>query len=594
MSVAEALRLAREAARGLDHAHRRGIVHRDVKPANLLLAADGRLEISDFGIAKMAGQATELTVTGSVVGSPHYLSPEQVRGEELDGRSDLFSLGVVLYEMLGGRRPFDGDTFTTLLYKILHADPEPIRLQPGLQPDLAGLLGGLLAKDPDHRPPDGATVAEQLAALERDLPPEVLAGPAVLPAEAVQEGSVGEAEVLPGTRPAPVLPPPPPPPAGAGRSSGQPAAASRSASASGAPALGAGGDGSTKRRIWVAAVIGLALLAAGAMAGVAGFRLLRGHLGESPDRQAGAADLPVSEPAPRPEPEPEPTSDGPRDVETAERPEAASQPPAQIPAQTPDRAPSQAAQGSSPRSASAVPPPVGRPAAERSDPDSTSDPGAPLSPRTRRLDGAGRPRPELREAAAELALPVDQQLRTGLGLTFDVRPPGAFVLVDGTVIGRAGELDPSAGGSAYTLPGPGTYRIKLRSPGMKDHRVLVEASESGPPRSRVSARLEPAPAGELAIGDLKLYRVQEAVGFEILPPLARPRARVLVDGEPAGRAARFPGRILRSGTWLRLDPGRHRVSVVAPGFGRRDVAVEVSDGAAERRQRIQVRLVPER
>ena len=228
--VAEALRIAREAAEGLDYAHRRGIVHRDVKPANLLLTGDGRLKISDFGIAKMAGQATELTVSGSVVGSPQYLSPEQIRGEGLDGRSDLFSLGVVLYEMVGGRRPFEGETFTTLLYKILHEEPAPIRLRPGLDPGLAEVLARMLAKDRTSRYADAAELAAAIAFLEGSLPPDVLGAPAVL--SAAEVGGVEPTLLLPvgdpaapATRPgeAPgepqaTRPPPPPPPVPAGAS----------------------------------------------------------------------------------------------------------------------------------------------------------------------------------------------------------------------------------------------------------------------------------------------------------------------------------------------------------------------------------------
>ncbi len=191
VTTAEALRLARETAEGLAYAHARGVVHRDVKPANLLLAADGRIKISDFGIAKVVGQATELTLTGTVVGSPHYLSPEQVRGEDLDGRSDLFSLGVVLYELLGGRRPFEGETLTTLVYQILHQEPPPIELRPELAPEggtqvganLAETLARLLAKDREQRFADGHQVAAALAELESGLPAEVLAAPAVVPGD---------------------------------------------------------------------------------------------------------------------------------------------------------------------------------------------------------------------------------------------------------------------------------------------------------------------------------------------------------------------------------------------------------------------------
>jgi hypothetical protein len=389
--------------------------------------------------------------------------------------------------------------------------------------------------------------------------------------------------------------------------------------------------------LWLGAALGLALLAAGVTAGVVGLRLLRGQpegrSGGSPERRVEAGDAagareereersvaapagPV--PAPpdgrREEPAaprrteaatrpPEPAAAGPATAGPATLPEP---PEAGSPTGVDSGADSGADRGADPGDdpgSDPGPAPGAGPGAGSAPPDDPAGRGDDLSPGARRLEQALRQRPELRGAAEELVrargaargLPpkADQTLRTGLTLTFDVRPPSAFVLLDGTVLGRASELDPAAGGAPYTLPGPGTYRVKLRSPGLVDHLVLVEASASGPSGTRVSARLAPAPAGELALGDLKLYRVQEAIGFEISPPAARPRARVMVDGEPAGRAARFPGRFVRPATWLRLEPGRHRVSVVAPGFARRDFAVEVSDGASERRQRIEVRLVPE-
>ncbi|HEY0556229.1 MAG TPA: serine/threonine-protein kinase, partial [Thermoanaerobaculia bacterium] len=126
MSLREALRAVRQAAEALGYAHNQGIVHRDIKPSNILLDRAGWVKVADFGIAKMAGQSTELTMAGSVMGSPQYLSPEQIRGEDLDGRSDIFSLGVVLYEILSGKRPFEGDTITTLVYQILHKEPPPV------------------------------------------------------------------------------------------------------------------------------------------------------------------------------------------------------------------------------------------------------------------------------------------------------------------------------------------------------------------------------------------------------------------------------------------------------------------------------------
>ncbi|MDX1999768.1 MAG: serine/threonine-protein kinase, partial [Thermoanaerobaculia bacterium] len=223
--LGEALRIAREAAEGLGYAHTRGIVHRDVKPANILISSAGQVKVADFGIAKVVGQATELTVTGTVVGSPHYLSPEQVRGEPLDGRSDVFSLGVVFYELLGGTRPFDGETFTTLLYQILHQEPPPIRLKPALVPTVADVLRRMLSKDRNQRYADGNEAAKALAELARNLSPELLASPAVadthveptrlFSTEEISSvmppplpPSIGEAATLPAGGP----PPPPRPP----------------------------------------------------------------------------------------------------------------------------------------------------------------------------------------------------------------------------------------------------------------------------------------------------------------------------------------------------------------------------------------------
>ncbi len=126
VTLREAITYVRQAAEGLDYAHRQGVVHRDIKPSNLLISSSGTVKVSDFGIAKLKDQTSDLTMTGSVVGSPHYLSPEQIRGDELDGRSDIFSLGVLFYEVLSRRRPFEGETLTTLVYQILHRDPPSI------------------------------------------------------------------------------------------------------------------------------------------------------------------------------------------------------------------------------------------------------------------------------------------------------------------------------------------------------------------------------------------------------------------------------------------------------------------------------------
>ncbi len=164
----EALAIATAVARALDHAHGRGVVHRDVKPANILVGDDGRVKVSDFGIAKFATESH--TLAGQVVGTPNYMSPEQVRGGALDGRSDLFSLGAVLYELLTGAPPFKADSIAGITYRIAHVDPRPAaELVPGLPPELDELLLQLLDKDPTRRPGTGVELAERfdrLAGLE--------------------------------------------------------------------------------------------------------------------------------------------------------------------------------------------------------------------------------------------------------------------------------------------------------------------------------------------------------------------------------------------------------------------------------------------
>jgi serine/threonine protein kinase len=181
------VRIVIEAARGLAAAHAVGLVHRDIKPANLWLEApNGRVKVLDFGLAKPIGTDSELTKSGAVVGTPAYMSPEQARGLKVDHRTDLFSLGGVLYRLCTGRTPFPGDHVMAVLAAVLTDDPTPVReLNPNVPEPLAQFIHQLLAKKPEDRPQSANEVARSLRAILEQRPasaePEQL--PVVVPME---------------------------------------------------------------------------------------------------------------------------------------------------------------------------------------------------------------------------------------------------------------------------------------------------------------------------------------------------------------------------------------------------------------------------
>jgi eukaryotic-like serine/threonine-protein kinase len=162
---ADAARVLREVAWALAYAHGRGIVHRDVKPDNILLeAATGRALVTDFGIAHGGTQADPGSDPGKVMGTAHYMSPEQAAGEPLDGRSDIYSLGVVAYLAVSGRLPFEAPNLPALILKqATEESPSVMRVAPGLLPALGAAIDRCLARDRDARFPDGEALAEALA-----------------------------------------------------------------------------------------------------------------------------------------------------------------------------------------------------------------------------------------------------------------------------------------------------------------------------------------------------------------------------------------------------------------------------------------------
>jgi serine/threonine-protein kinase len=148
---AEAARLVLQIVEALDYAHSKGVIHRDLKPSNTMLARDGTLKVMDFGIAR-AQRFEGMTVTGSFLGSPDYAAPETIEGRDVDARSDLYAVGVVFFELLTGRRPFEGETSFTILQKHCSEAPvPPSRLLPGIPPELDAITLRLLAKAPEGR-----------------------------------------------------------------------------------------------------------------------------------------------------------------------------------------------------------------------------------------------------------------------------------------------------------------------------------------------------------------------------------------------------------------------------------------------------------
>ena len=186
LSIRQTLGMTLQIADALDEAHGLGIIHRDIKTANLILEKNGRVKILDFGLAKFTGSAVELgraetiaqTSLGVVVGTIAYMSPEQALGRAVDTRSDLFSLGIVVYESLTGRLPFDGEATTAIVDALVHAEPPPLsRLNYETPARLEDAVRKLLQKDPDARYQSARELLVDLRAVRQDLESGVTSGP---------------------------------------------------------------------------------------------------------------------------------------------------------------------------------------------------------------------------------------------------------------------------------------------------------------------------------------------------------------------------------------------------------------------------------
>ena len=410
-STDDALELAAQAADALAAAHESGVIHRDVKPGNLLIDRSGRVKVSDFGVAKAVGEKTDLTRTGMMVGSPAYMAPEQVKGMQLDGRSDLFSLGVVLFEMILRRKPFPADTVTTLVYQILHEDPlEDVAIVSALTPELAAFLRWTLAKDREARIPDARTFASRARALA---------------AAGQNAGATAPTAMLPRT------PPPPPPVA--------------------APVASTGVTLEPPRRtaLW----LGLGALVVAAVAGA--FWL--GRTPKAPDvgRPEPAGPIPA---APLTQPA-IPVPSATEETAPARRPEPGPAAPEAAPG------PAGPVAGTLVEPVRTVPP--GAAAAPAPAPASTAPPAGP--PAAAPAPAIAAPA----AAPAAPAVKLAGVFEASRGAEFHVDPEDTLVTIDGNVLGIADDWDGMGGGKQWVAPGPGEYLVKLTLEGYQTTWIKI-------------------------------------------------------------------------------------------------------------------------
>jgi eukaryotic-like serine/threonine-protein kinase len=179
LTARQSLAYARDLGYALEAIHEVGIYHRDLKPGNVMLRDDGSIALIDFGLAKHVALKLEVTDKGLIFGTPHYMSPEQGHGKPIDGRSDLYALGVMLFEMLTGKKPYDAENHMAIL---VHHAKAPIPRLPERLAVLQPLIDKLMAKDPADRPPDATTAARMISDALLALPPPSATGTVPMPA----------------------------------------------------------------------------------------------------------------------------------------------------------------------------------------------------------------------------------------------------------------------------------------------------------------------------------------------------------------------------------------------------------------------------
>ena len=536
LPLAAKIAIVRQTAEALGHAHERGVLHRDIKPGNILVARDGRVKVTDFGIGRFTAASTsDLTRTGQMIGSPAYMSPEQVRGEKLDGRSDLFSLGVVLYELLTSVRPFPGESITTLVYQILHTEPRnPLELKSSLPGATREVMARLLAKQPENRPADARAFIQELARIET-IQRE---------SEATRRAVVTLPEAS-DARP-PAAAPAARPPGGGGAAAD--VATSRTELQPPAP-----------RR---SPTLPIVLLAAAALALVL-VLLLR-------NREA------------RPAPEPRPPAP------IAVPPTAAAAPAAtEEPALSTTAEPLEVVELPTPGPHAAADATVGAPrgvTGERFRP--TARAAAP--PPTPVMVAREEPAPAPREAssAESRSERVDNVYTTRRSVRFTSSPDQARLVIDGRLVGVNDDWDNRGGGRPFEFERPGAHDVRMELPGYRTLHLRVDVSpDSDDDNISIDEELERNQRVSYEKLPSVYDRTTGLVEFAVDPP----DATVSEGGKTLGAASSFS-----AGSPLSLrGPMVHDLMLSAPGRKAKMVRILVSGNAGRERAVVKEKLKAE-
>ncbi|HYN16072.1 MAG TPA: serine/threonine-protein kinase [Terriglobales bacterium] len=567
LPVEKVIDIVRQVCAGLDYAHAHGVIHRDIKPANIMLAANGVVKVMDFGIAKAGGT---MTATGQVLGTPNYMSPEQVKGKSIDGRSDLFSVGVLLYEMLTGEKPFDGQNVTTIIYKIVSENPIPPReLDVTIHPGLSVVVTKALAKAPDERYQTGAALVADLANY-KSFGSEAGATQLISP--------VGD-RTLVTPPPAQLKPPVPAPLATAPVAAKAPAPPTPVAAPprTPVPAKPPAGKAPTKgmnTRV-LAGIVVLLLIA-----GIAAWRVHRRHQQVAQEAAATQAPPAAQEPAAQPPTSPPPeTATAPATTQPAETTPAAEPP---LPPQPTPRAASKSkAKTAAAQAAPAPPPPTSSPGASATGTVhvTSTPPGATVT-----IDGGGSfitpfDSPPLQPgahffsiskvgyAAAQRKLDVVAGKATNLdvplavsGAVLEVQsdPPGAAILVDEKPTNK---FTPAK----LAIP-QGEHKVRLRMEGYKDENTVIQLAEGQ--TFGLSPKLAPAKAS-------KLKRLFGGGGgspedMGTLDVATHPGgAHVTLNNAAAAQT---------TPTKVSVKPGKYDLAIILPGYKTVHRTVEIEKG----------------